>query len=97
MFAENTHGSSSASLSIDKKSEKTFDMTKDGSLAVYARCTKPTKNTLYLTNESQMDIQAISNLNAVASGVAIQSNVVSGVEMTGTLTNINIANVQSGL
>jgi len=44
-----------------------------------------------------MEIAAISNLNAVASGVAVQSNIVSGIEMTGSLTNSNIANVASGL
>lgn len=97
IFAENTPGDTSSDSSLIINGETTADAQLDGSLTIKTRCSKDTKNTLYLTDSAQMLTQAISNLNAVASGVAIQSNIVSGIEMSGTLTNSNIANVQSGL
>lgn len=93
LFAENTAGTESSTES----KEETKNEVKNEAFGLDSRCAKSTKNTLYLTNESQMEIAAISNLNAVASGVAVQSNIVSSVGMTGSLTNSNIANVQSGL
>ncbi|MFA5038822.1 MAG: hypothetical protein WC732_03990 [Candidatus Omnitrophota bacterium] len=54
-------------------------------------------NHISLEDDSQTLIKAVSNLNAVASGVAVQSNVASNVGVSGTITQSNVATVVAGL
>jgi len=54
-------------------------------------------NHIDLEDTSQMNIMAVSNLNAVGSGAAVQTNIASNVGMNGTITHSNTAKVVSGL
>jgi hypothetical protein len=61
-----------------------------------ARSGKGANNHIALLETSQQNIRALSNLNAVASGAAVQSNVASNVGVSGTITHFNSAIVSSG-
>ena len=54
-------------------------------------------NHLNLADNSQQNIQVVSNLNAVGSGAAIQTNIASDVGVSGTITHVNVATVVNGL
>ena len=54
-------------------------------------------NHLNLKDNSQQLLQAVSNLNAVGSAAAIQTNIASNVGSTGTITHSNLATVVNGL
>lgn len=54
-------------------------------------------NHIDLEDTSQMNINAVSNLNAVGSGAAVQTNIASNVGVSGTITHTNVAKVVSGL
>jgi len=54
-------------------------------------------NHLDLEDTSQKAIQAVSNLNAVGSGAAMQANIASNVGVSGTITHLNVASVANGL
>jgi len=60
------------------------------------RSSKGANNHIALLATSQQEIKAISNLNAVASGAAVQTNVASNVGVSGTITHLNSATVSSG-
>ena len=53
-------------------------------------------NHLNLKGHSQEFTQAVSNLNAVGSAAAIQTNIASNVGMAGTISGTNIATVSNG-
>lgn len=54
-------------------------------------------NHISLEDDSQTLIRAVSNLNSVGSGVAVQGNIASNVGVSGTITQGNTATVVSGL
>lgn len=54
-------------------------------------------NHLNLKDSSQQLIQVVSNLNAVGSGAAVQTNIASNVGVSGTITHVNTASVVNGL
>jgi len=54
-------------------------------------------NHLDLENDSQSLIKAVGNLNAVASGAALQANIAANVGVNGTISQANSATVASGL
>lgn len=54
-------------------------------------------NHLDLEDSSQVHLQAVSNLNAVGSGAAMQTNIASNVGVQGTITHVNVAQVVNGL
>lgn len=54
-------------------------------------------NHLNLEDVSQKNIQVVSNLNAVGSGAAAQSNIASNVGVTGTISHSNAATVANGM
>ena len=53
-------------------------------------------NHLNLENGSQQALQAVSNVNVVGSGAAVQTNLASNVGVNGTITHINISSVVNG-
>ncbi|MCM8775677.1 MAG: hypothetical protein NC930_04930, partial [Candidatus Omnitrophica bacterium] len=84
---------SSSSTASDSQSSLVTSKTQSSTAT---RNSKGANNHLALLNTSQKNIQAISNLNAVASGAAIQTNVTSNMGVSGTVSNSNVASVQSG-
>lgn len=74
----------STSTSVTTESSKT------------TRSSKGANNHIALLATSQQEIKAVSNLNAVASGAAIQTNIASNVGVSGTITHLNSATVSSG-
>ncbi len=54
-------------------------------------------NHINLEDNSQQLLQAVSNLNAVGSGAAVQTNIASNVGVGGTITHVNVATVVNGL
>jgi hypothetical protein len=67
-----------------------------GTLTLIARKSQAQKNTINLNSDSQRLIQAVSNLNAVASGAAVQTNIVSDMGVANSITNLNSATVSNG-
>jgi hypothetical protein len=55
------------------------------------------KNKLIVSGASQSTIQAVSNLNAVGSAVAVQTNVANASAVSGNIVQSNISNVVNGL
>jgi phenylalanyl-tRNA synthetase beta subunit len=66
------------------------------SITLTGRKSQAQKNAINLNSDSQRLIQAVSNLNAVASGAAVQTNIVSDMGVGGTITNVNTATVSNG-
>ncbi len=58
---------------------------------------KSVKNTLVLKGSSQTLIRTVSNINAVGSGIAVQTNVLNSSTVSGNMIQSNVANVVSGL
>ena len=54
------------------------------------------KNTLILSSSAQANLTAVSNLNAVGSAVAVQTNVVNASAVSGNVLQSNIATVVNG-
>ena len=52
-------------------------------------------NHIDLKDQSQQFTQAVSNLNSVASGAAVQTNIASNVGLSGTISGTNIASVSN--
>lgn len=65
-------------------------------ISTSTRNSQGVNNHILLDSTSQQSIKAISNLNAVASGAAIQTNVASNVGVKGSITHLNSATVSSG-
>jgi hypothetical protein len=61
------------------------------------RTTLGENNHIKLEDTAQTNIMAVSNLNAVGAGVAVQTNVANNVGVNGSISGTNIANVSSGL
>jgi len=77
------------------KFEKDFIAKKEESKST--RYNHGRNNHIDLEDTSQKNLQAVSNLNSVASGAAIQTNITSNVGVGGTITQSNLATVVSGL
>jgi hypothetical protein len=60
------------------------------------RNAKGANNHILLDATSQQTMQVVSNLNAVASGAAVQNNIASNVGVGGSITHVNSATVSSG-
>lgn len=60
------------------------------------RSSQGVNNHILLDATSQQTINAVSNLNSVASGAAVQTNIASNVGVTGSISGINTASVSSG-
>jgi hypothetical protein len=88
-----THESSSSTVDTLETSNTALTTSEQSS---NARNAKGANNHILLDATSQQAIQAVSNLNAVASGAAVQTNVVSNMGVSGTIANSNTASVQSG-
>lgn len=88
-----TSSSSCSSVSSLINSESITDKS---SVNTASRESKGANNHILLTAESQRNIRVVSNLNSVASGAAVQTNIASNVGVTGTITHSNAANVSSG-
>jgi hypothetical protein len=58
---------------------------------------KGVNNHILLTATSQQSIKAVSNLNAVGAGAAVQNNIASNVGVSGMITHTNNASVSNGL
>lgn len=61
-----------------------------------SRNAKGANNHILLDSASQQSLKAVSNLNSVASGAAVQNNIASNVGVSGTITHVNSATVSSG-
>ena len=84
---------SAESKTLTFSKEKTFTSERGSSY----RKNLSENNHINLEDNAQQLVQAVSNLNAVGSGVAIQSNIASNVGVAGTITHLNSATVVSGL
>jgi len=60
------------------------------------RSSQGANNHILLDATSQQTISAVSNLNSVASGAAVQTNIASNVGVSGSISGINTASVSSG-
>lgn len=63
---------------------------------VTTRSSQGANNHILLDATSQQTINAVSNLNSVASGAAVQTNIASNVGVSGSISGINTASVSSG-
>lgn len=81
--AEETSSECSVATLSEKTSEK--------------RDSKSENNHLTLLNTSQKNLMAVSNVNSVGSGAAVQTNIASNVGVSGTITHANSAKVVNGL
>jgi len=89
-------GSSSCSSSSYATSSKSSEESTTHTESCNSRNSKGVNNHILLDATSQMNIQAVSNLNAVGSGVSIQNNIASNVGVNGSITHSNNATVSSG-
>ncbi len=88
-----------ASLTISAsalKEESSHRHSKESRSSSYRRNLSQ-NNHLKSKDNAQQWLQAVSNLNAVASGAAVQTNIASNVGVSGTINHANIASVVSGL
>lgn len=86
---------SSETSKITAESSKATTISKTESSKT-TRDSKGVNNHIALLGQSQQSIKAVSNLNAVASGAAVQANIASNVGVSGTITHYNSATVSSG-
>lgn len=86
---ESSSSSASNSQAANMKANETETVTT-------SRNAKGANNHILLDQTSQQSINAVSNLNAVASGAAVQNNIASNVGVSGTITHVNSAAVRSG-
>jgi hypothetical protein len=86
---------SNCALKINAKADKSTTCSKESNRT----CSKAAKanNHLVLLNQSQQAIQAVANVNSVASAVAVQSNLVSDIGVGGSIAQSNAATVVSGI
>jgi len=63
---------------------------------VTTRSSQGANNHILLDATSQQTINAVSNLNSVASGAAVQTNIASNVGVSGSIGGVNTASVSSG-
>jgi|GEM_PF-2611611 len=82
-------------ISSSSKSSKSLTVT--DSETTETRDSESMNNHIDLEDTSQMNINAVSNLNAVGAAAAIQTNIASNVGVSGTITHSNTAKVVSGL
>lgn len=85
--------SASSSYATEESSTSTVNTTETSH---ETRDSKGANNHILLDAASQQNIQAVSNLNAVASGVAVQNNIASNVGVSGSISGSNTATVSSG-
>lgn len=85
--------SSSSSFGLTDSSSSS---TKTTEKLCETRDSKGANNHILLDQTSQQSIKAVSNLNAVSSGVAVQNNIASNVGVSGSITHSNSANVSNG-
>lgn len=93
MQSSGGHQSSSTTLHV---LDVTNTVKTKSSTATSARNAKGANNHILLDATSQQAIKAVSNLNAVASGAAVQNNIASNVGVNGTIAQANSAAVSSG-
>jgi len=98
-----THGKSFSSdrafallKTHDSSSKSFFSKSEEHEKGAWSRRNLSENNHLDLEDNSQVAIQAVSNLNAVGSGAAMQANIASNVAVNGTITHLNVANVANG-
>lgn len=102
-----TFGGASGSETMNVAKSDKFGATMTDKLSEKASCTSEKSeetratlgenNHIQLKDTAQTNIMALSNLNAVGSGVAVQTNVANNVGVNGSISGTNIANVSSGL
>ncbi|MDD5669215.1 MAG: hypothetical protein PHE58_04195 [Candidatus Omnitrophica bacterium] len=99
-FSKNEHknmsagGSESCATTFGAMSSTTQTDTMETSTST--RSSKGVNNHILLDATSQQSIRAVSNLNSVASGAAVQTNIASNVGVSGTISHVNSATVASG-
>jgi hypothetical protein len=86
---------SSNSASASQQQSATVATTETETLNT-SRKAKGANNHILLDSASQQSLKAVSNLNSVASGAAIQNNIASNVGVSGTISHSNTATVSSG-
>ncbi len=89
-ITETSASSTYATEDVDSSSTTTTEHSQS------SRDSKGANNHILLDATSQQSIQAVSNLNAVGAGVAVQNNIASNVGVSGTITHVNSAAVSSG-
>jgi hypothetical protein len=89
-----SHTSSSQTSNI---ADETCSLTVEEECSIESRSNLGRNNHIDLEDVSQTNVQAVSNLNSVASGAAIQANISSNVGAAGTISQSNGATVVSGL
>lgn len=100
IIADKTHTANKLKvLKITETSdwEKEFTKTEEHESGSEFRKNLSENNHLDLEDSSQQALQAVSNLNAVGSGAAMQTNIASNVGVSGTITHVNVATVVNGL
>lgn len=86
-----------ASANFDLSDTCSVEASEDCSKTENDSSAQAEENTLKLRDESQTLLAAVGNLNAVASGAAVQANIATNNGVTGTITQLNSAIVVSGL
>jgi hypothetical protein len=99
----------SASASASASAAKTFSLSKESTVnesgSRIAICEEESSyrnnlsenNHIDLEDTSQRLLMAVSNLNAVGSGAAMQANIASNVGVDGSINQLNVATVVNGL
>jgi hypothetical protein len=80
----------SSSTTTTSSSDATFN-------SKWNRSNKSENNHIWLEDTAQTNIQAVSNLNAVGSGAAVQTNIANSVAIAGSISHSNISSVANGL
>lgn len=76
---------------------ETASLTKNESSSTYYRSNKSENNHIDLEDNSQQNLQVISNLNSVGSATAVQTNIANAAGISGIVTHVNIASASNGM
>ena len=94
---EESSAASSLTIAAYKATSSESETSSSSSSESSSRNNHGENNHLTLKDTAQEKLQVVSNLNAVGSGAAIQTNIASNVGVSGTISHTNIATVVNGL
>jgi hypothetical protein len=93
---EETTSSSSGSENTASTTEESISLETEGEFTS-TRKNLSENNHIDLEDYSQKDLMAVSNLNTVGSGAAVQTNIASNVGVQGAISHSNTATVSNGM
>jgi hypothetical protein len=93
--AKQTYASNDSSADITITSSETIDILVGQTMEAEECCA--TNNHLLIAQNVQEDITVLSNLNVVGAAASVQNNFISNINVSGTITQSNVALVRGGV